>query len=221
MPVRVTRRGGKTVRVPVRFRLARYRRPRIANLMKGIHSVELKQIVQVYGNGSGAVKTEINDGQVSGYNDWTALGNLFDLYRVKSIHLKYIPCGNVTVTQTLAAGSGSGTANTPLYVFYDADNTATPSTVTADANALEYESCRVKSMNTMWSYHKTMEKVMGLSGGARTVRSGGWLDVAAASTNASQVIVVYKDAATGFVLQANQQCGTLVVTQTIQFKNKR
>lgn len=140
----------------------------------------------------------------SGSTDFASIANLFDMYRVCAIKLKFIP----TVTASASPGGISAPFGfVPMYVIHDTNSITEP--VTAVINYLQYESCRVMNAQRPWTYYRRMARNIPTNSSwtaQRNINTRGWIPTDSPITTQG-IFVRFEPGGT-----SAQKYGTIVVT---------
>lgn len=94
-------------------------------------------------DGSGVIGQNLFTMDPSACTEWASLSLLYDQYKVNGIRVRYIPRFNV------AQVSGGTASFANLYVAYDADSAAVPTTLD---DLVQYGNFRMKDMSRPWKY---------------------------------------------------------------------
>jgi hypothetical protein len=124
--------------------------------------------------------------------DWTALGGLFDLYRVNKCIARFFP----RTTQASLSNS-LAVSYAPLYVVYDPDSQNIPTSVN---QCIQYTNMKVYNLFREWSFtvvnpHVRNTALSGLGAASVTYDPvyGVLLDVGSATNNITGIITWFTD----------------------------
>lgn len=171
----------------------------------GIRFFKIRKVQTLSSDTLGGIDFFMNNGPHNAFQDWTNIQNLFDVYRVAAMKVKYIP--------QLPNDASTLTGYHPLYVIGDVDANAAP--VTTVNEAIQYENMKVKNMFSPWKYYFKCPKLGGVGSlAAVKTQAGGWIDVATPYGNCG-----IQGIGTGF--DVSQQYGTLVWTLYLMARDRR
>jgi hypothetical protein len=120
--------------------------------------VELTAVTAMNSDSGGGMDLVINN-DPSGYTDWSSYAALWDEYRPLAMKLTFIPNNQYSKTTTICV---------PLYVVIDRDSAGA---LSSKNQAIQYESCKIKSLENRWTYGAKMHGPTG----------AGWITTAATS----------------------------------------
>ena len=156
--------------------------------------------------------------------DWTSLSQLFDMYRICAMKLKFIPAANFAPIMNAVGYS-------PVYVWHDPNTPSDP--FPSDAGLLDvndilaHENCRTKNIFRPWSYYRKMQRNIPPASLAEAVNLKGYLPTRNAA-NASTQIIAFQWQATmqqatsdAWPLTTTQVLGTLIVTKYMVLKGRQ
>jgi len=167
-----------------------------------IHTVKLRNLLTLSADSGGVIAGYWNDSPTSCY-DWSSLTSLFDMYRIESLKVKFIP--------QVPNDSSTVTGFYPLMIAFDQDTPAT--TPASKQELLEYENCKIKNMYKPFSVKQIIPRVAGTSVDVKTDKDG-FIDIGGAT--AFHALRFYGD---GFDI--SQDYGDIIVEVVISFKNRR
>jgi len=167
-----------------------------------VHTIKLRNLVTITANVGGVIAGYWNDNPSACY-DWSSLASLFDLYRVESIKVKFIP--------QLPNDTSSTSGFFPLMVAFDQDSPAT--TPASKQELLEYENCKVKNMYMPWSIKYNVPRVAGTTTDVYTDKDG-FIDIG--GVTAFSALRFYGDS-----FDVSQDYGDIIVELVVSFKNRR
>lgn len=158
----------------------------------------------------GVINLAIHCMDPSHMTDWTALGSLYDLYKVVGVKVQFYPAANA-----IAEGAG---AYRPCYIAYDPDSNTSVGTVDG---SLQYSYHRVKNLFKPWKFYvrpgvQYDNSVANAGMAVHFVRGKPWLDISNAANYQKGIISIFADN-----LPVSYFCGDLVVTYYVKFCIRR
>jgi len=152
--------------------------------------VELTAVSTFSSDSGGGMDLVLNN-DPSGYTDWSSYAAIWDEYRVLAMRLTFIPNNQYSKTTTLTV---------PLYVVIDRDSSGA---LSSKNQAVQYESCKIKSLENRWSYGIKMHGPTG----------AGWITTAA--TAATWWMKTF-----ALSLSASSAYGDALITLMVQMRGK-
>lgn len=168
-----------------------------------LHRFALQTIISAPSSSIGVIAVTIQN-DPSGLQDWTNVAAMYDMYKVTSIKVQYIPSYPNDV-QSVAQYQ-------PAFVFADVDNVAMPGSMT-NLVAVQYANCKVVNMARPWKFFVRLPNKTQVAA-TNVLTQGGFQDCA--TTSPSAVVCVY---GTGFANSLTY--GQLIVTEYISAKFRR
>jgi hypothetical protein len=159
-----------------------------------LYTMEIRSLLTL-SSSVGGVINQVFDNNPSGYQDWSSIAALWDEYRPLSIFVEYKPYNRYSKVTTVTR---------PMYLVADRDSVGALGSVNA---AIQYESCRVVSLEDFWSSGVKTEGALSLGG------TTSWTTTA--SPVASYCLKTYT---TG--LSASTTYGDVLVTTLIQLRGR-
>lgn len=152
-------------------------------------------------NGSGVLGFGISTSRINNLADYTGIKELYSLYKVYAIKIKYI--SNVP--------NSTSVAFSPLHIFYDPTNsTITPAT--ASTTYIQYDNLKNKALYENWQIYYNILPIEATSGRGD---ADGFIDMSVSNTDTTGGIYVYSGGLTNLTTY-----GYLVETYYIGCKNR-
>jgi len=158
-----------------------------------LYTIETKSVLTLTSSAAGVIDA-VYDNNPVGYQDWSSIAALWDEYRPLSIKVQFKPNNRYSKTTTVTV---------PIYVVIDRDSVGA---ISSKNQAIQYESCKIRSLDDPWSQGCKAVAMTGL-------QTHQWITTA--STAATFCIKVY---ATG--CSNSTQYGDVIVTALIQVRGR-
>jgi len=156
--------------------------------------------------------------------DWTSLSQLFDMYRICAMKLKFIPAGNFAPVMNAVGYS-------PMYVWHDPNTPNDPFPDKAgllDVNdILAHENCKIKNMFKPWSYYRKMQRNIPPASLGEAVNLKGYLPTRNAANAATQITcfqwqaTMQQSTTDSWPATDSQVIGTLMITKYMVLKGRQ
>lgn len=151
---------------------------------------------------AGTINDKINAMRPDAAADFSSLGNLFDLYRVRKVVITSYP----SYTNVDVADTGVLLNNVPFYIVYDPDSDTKVTTVSAFA---QYDKVKVMDMTKRWKYVVSpgVQYDNSVANAGMTVhhyKGKDWLDIANV-TDYNKGIIQFLATGTGLTTQTIMQ----------------
>ncbi|QUS52600.1 capsid protein [Mute swan feces associated circular virus 6] len=113
---------------------------------------KLRRVVTINSAANEPTWQQFNDNP-SLSQDWTAVSELFQMYRVNGLKLTWIPTFNASVL-----GTQANSIIVPLYYLHDTNMTIT--TIPSENQVLQYENLKIRNLTRMHSvYYKMARRI--------------------------------------------------------------
>jgi hypothetical protein len=154
--------------------------------------------------------------------DWASMANLFDLFKVTTMKIRYYPGANGVDQQIIpATGPATGVLQSyrPCYVAYDPDTSTNAGSVDA---MIQYDNCKVFDLFKPFKYviKPQIQYDNSVANAGMTVSYkkgvGMMMDIANVADYAKGIVQVYADN-----LAYTQFYGDVIVTYYVMFANRR